>query len=169
MTLPYTIRPATFGDFDALSPLWRQLDEFHRKKDPVRFSKPKSANPRDLSYVTELIERPDRALLVAESCPLHEDEEARLMGLCSILLRSQPAGPVFPARVIFEIDNLVVDDHSRRRGVARELCREAQYWAKMRGANEMTLTVYDFNNEARRFYESMGFLATKVQMARPLL
>ena len=168
MTLPFYIRPARLDDFEALAPLWSQLDEFHHKQDPLRFPKQKKRTPRDLSYVSDLIERPDRALLVAESSPLHEDEESRLMGLCTILLSSRPAGPVFPARVVFEIDNVVVDEAMRRRGVARSLIRESEAWSRAQGAREVSLTVYDFNNQARSFYEQIGFLSNKTQMVRSL-
>ena len=168
MTLPFYIRPACLDDFAAMTPMWRQLDAFHHKQDPVRFPKRCTRAPRDLSYVSELIERPDRALLVAQTSPLHEDEEACLMGLCTIQMRSFTAGPVFPARVVFEIDNLVVDEAKRRRGVARSLIRESEAWSRAHGAGEVILNVYDFNNQARTFYEQIGFLSSKTQMVRAL-
>ncbi|WP_146006527.1 GNAT family N-acetyltransferase [Cohaesibacter celericrescens] len=168
MTLPFYIRPACVDDFEAMAPLWQQLDEFHHKQDPLRFPKQNNRTPRDLSYVSDLIERPDRVLLVAESSPLHEDEEARLMGLCTVLLRSYAAGPVFPARVVFEIDNVVVDEAMRRRGVARSLIRESEAWSRAQGAGEVILNVYNFNNQARSFYEQVGFLSSKTQMVRAL-
>lgn len=169
MTLPYKIRPADMGDFEPMASLWRQLDDFHRSRDPVRFPKSNGDCPRKPDYVRDLIERPDRALLVAETLPLHEDEDSRLVGLCTLVITTKAAGPVFPARVTFEIDNLIVDETMRRRGIARELCRQAEYWSRMHGAGEVILNVYQFNHQARSFYENLGFLPTKTQMARPLL
>ena len=180
MIMPFHIRPAQLDDFDALMPLWCQLDDFHHKQDPVRFPKRKAETPRSLAYVQELVERPDRALLVAEGAfqgeatlkaaeqSVPEGEGPCLLGLSSIIVRTYPAGPIFPARVLFEIDNLVVDEAARRCGIARALIRGAENWSRAHGAGEVILNVYDFNDQARSFYEQIGFLSSKTQMVRSL-
>ena len=168
MAQPFVIRPAHLEDFDAMSPLWRQLDDFHHKQDPVRFPKTGDRRPRDLSFLTELIDRPDRALLVAQEQPVDE-EDAHLIGLCTIYVRTLPAGPVFPARVIFEIDDIVVDEPARRHGVGRALIREAEAWSRRHGAGEIVLNVYDFNGQARALYEQLGFMAERTRMTRALV
>lgn len=174
MAQQFSIRPANSNDFDALMPLWQQLDTYHQDCDPVRFPKRHLDCPRERAYVEDLIERPDVALLVVEATDVALDKEpqaepaSRLVALCLILIRTYAAGPVFPARVIFEIENLVVEDSMRRRGIARWLLREAEKWSKEHGAGEVMLNVYDFNDGARHFYEQTGFLATRTQMVKPL-
>ena len=65
----FTIRQAVLADFDAMAPLWFQLDGYHQGKDPRRFPGTPQDAPRALSYIKELIHCADRALLVAQSCP----------------------------------------------------------------------------------------------------
>nr|WP_319516141.1 N-acetyltransferase [uncultured Cohaesibacter sp.] len=164
----FTIRQASLDDFDAMGPLWHLLDGYHQGQDPKRFpGTPKDA-PRSKAYIAELIHCADRALLVAEQCPTIEGERGSLIGLSLVTLKTCPPGPVFPVRVMFEIDNLVVDETCRRQGIARALLAASEEWAKENGASEMLLNVYAFNEGAKRFYESLGFQPLRIQMVHAL-
>nr|WP_319484082.1 N-acetyltransferase [uncultured Cohaesibacter sp.] len=165
---PFTMRQARLDDFEAMEPLWRQLDGYHQARDPQRFPHKQDEAPRSREYIAEVIHCADRALLLAESCPSLAGEASRLIGLCLVTLRTCPPGPVYPVRVIFEVDNLVVDETMRRQGVARALLGEAETWARSNGAKEMLLNVYDFNEGAKRFYEQLGFQPLRVQMVHAL-
>ena len=159
MTRPFiTIRPAEQSDFEQLCLLWRQLDEFHRIRDPNRFHQP-GGTQRPGGYIDDLIDRVDRALLVAES------RSGQLVGLCSVIIYTRPESIVKPAGSIFELDNLVVDELWKRKGIARLLHREAVQWSRNHGATELTLKVYAFNVSAQAFYESIGFKPVLHHMA----
>ncbi len=164
----FTIRHACLDDFDAMGPLWHQLDGYHQGYDPNRFpGTPKDA-PRSSAYIAEQIHCADRALLVAEKCPTIEGEGGALIGLSLVALKTCPPGPVYPVRVKFEIENLVVAETSRRQGVARALLNASEDWARQNGASEMLLNVYAFNEGATHFYESLGFQPLSIQMVHTL-
>ena len=44
----------------------------------------------------------------------------------------------------------------------------ADRWAKANGAQEIELTVWDFNSAATALYESLGYKTTKRSMLKPL-
>lgn len=175
MQRAFDVRPATMNDCDELNRLWHQLDAYHHLQDPVHFPALKLHEPaRTQDYIESLINRHDQILLVAQK--LNDQPEQvghtkapKLLGLASVFLQTLAPSAVFPARVLFELENLIVDQNVRRMGVARALCDAACQWARGHGAQEMTLNVYDFNSPARAFYEAMGFLPSKTQMKRPLL
>lgn len=160
----FLIRPATIDDFSAMTPLWRQLDDYHHMKDPEAFPRIEAALPRSRAYIEDIIRRADYSLLVAEDV----SDEAQLLGLCLVQIKTLPPNAVLPARVIFEIENLVVDEMARRRGIARALCSKAEQWSRQNGASEMLLTVLDFNHAARAFYQQIGFLPKSHCMRREL-
>lgn len=171
----FDIRPATMDDCDELNRLWHQLDAYHHLQDPVHFPALKLHEPaRTDDYIESLINRHDQTLLVAQKSERQPEEvdetvSPKLLGLASVYLQTLAPSAIFPARVLFELENLIVDQNVRRMGVARALCDAACQWAKGHGAQEMALNVYDFNSPARAFYEAMGFLPSKTKMTRSLL
>lgn len=66
-------------------------------------------------------------------------------------------------------EGLVVDLAWRRRGIGKRLARAVERWALALGARWIELNVYEFNAEARRFYESLGYnpLSTKLRKHGP--
>jgi GNAT superfamily N-acetyltransferase len=55
----------------------------------------------------------------------------------------------------------------RRRGVGEAMSRAVVEWARKRRANAVLLSVSDWNEGARRVYESIGFVPTGVQHTLP--
>jgi GNAT superfamily N-acetyltransferase len=55
----------------------------------------------------------------------------------------------------------------RRRGVGEAVSRAVVEWARERGAGAVLLSVSDWNESARRVYESIGFVPTGVQQTLP--
>ena len=164
----FTIRQASLDDFEAMAPLWRQLDGYHQGKDPRRFPGTPDEAPRSHAYIAEVIHCADRALLVAESCSTVEGKKGKLVGLSLATLKTIPPSPIHPVRAVFEVDNLVVDETSRRQGVARALLSASEDWARQNGAHEMMLNVYAFNEGAKCFYEKLGFQPLRIQMVHAL-
>jgi len=56
-----------------------------------------------------------------------------------------------------EIESLAVSTFWRRRGIARQLCKNLLGWAHARGARHVSLEVRISNNAARSLYDSLGF------------
>ena len=55
----------------------------------------------------------------------------------------------------------------RKRGIGRAVSLAVVAWARERGANAVLLSVSDWNDGARRVYESIGFVPTGVQKSLP--
>ena len=55
------------------------------------------------------------------------------------------------------IESLFVLPEYRHRGVARELCKRLEEWAKEKGALEMGSDAYMANAESRAFHKAIGF------------
>ena len=145
----FRVRPASMGDYEALCPLFDELDEFHRQARPEMFQ-PFASPTRTREQVARWLADAGSTLLVAEN-------EAGLVGLALLLTR--PASPFAGAvpRKVIEIDNLVVRSDQRSQRIGRRLLSESVAWARQRGATHVEVTVHDFNQDAERFYKAFGF------------
>jgi ribosomal protein S18 acetylase RimI-like enzyme len=61
-----------------------------------------------------------------------------------------------------------VREDCRRRGIGRRLVREAERWARARGAEEIELNVWEFNASAQALYERLGYATFSRRMGKPL-
>jgi GNAT superfamily N-acetyltransferase len=91
-------------------------------------------------------DEPDQQILVA-------DRHGCLLGLLALdLMYYLPLG----ARTC-RITALVVADSEQRRGVGRQLLREAEHRARQAGAARIELTSATHRHEAHEFYRACGF------------
>jgi GNAT superfamily N-acetyltransferase len=152
------IRRAVDLDIPRIVELFEQVDELHREALPWMFRK--LEQPRSAEVLERFICGSDRATFVAI-----EGDAGPVVGVLVVILREGPKPPlVRPARVA-EIDNLVVDRAARRRGIGKALVGAALAWSRDVNAERTELGVYDFNEEARLFYESLGFATVFRRMA----
>ena len=140
------------ADYAAMVALFDELDEFHREGRPDffrRFDGP----ARTREQVAGWLGDPGSTVLVAE-------DDGEVVGLALLLTRppSQFAGAV-PRKVI-ELDNLVVRADRRGRSIGHRLLRAMVRWARGQGATHIEVGVHAFNRDARRFYESFGFVSS---------
>jgi ribosomal protein S18 acetylase RimI-like enzyme len=147
-TEQFRIASAGRRDYASVCELLSLLDDVHRQRVPWLFRET-NGPPRSREDYAGLIAGPDSTVLVAKS--------PRVVGVALVLLRSTPDFPVFVPAKFGLIDNLVVAPEFRRLGMGRALAAAAVEWAKKRGAAWLELGVYEFNDEARRFYEELGY------------
>lgn len=156
----YTIREATSADFKALDALFAEVDGFHRRELPEVFRKPQGP-ARSSAYLKGIIGDPDSVLFVA-------DTGEQLVGLIVVLIHDAHPIPLLRPRRFAAVDNLAVTGAFQRHGVGRALMRRAQEWAVEQGAETMQLTVWEFNDRARAFYESLGYTTAHRMMWKKL-
>jgi len=145
---PTRIRPAVWADYEALCPLFAELDRFHREARPDLFV-PIAGPVRSPGLVRGLIEGKDSAILVAERVE-------GLVGLALLIERQIPASLVRPARRVVEMENLVVTAAVRGQGIGRALLATAEAWARDRRIAALELGVHEFNEGAVGFYHRAG-------------
>lgn len=151
------VRLAHPHDYVEVCRLMDSLDELHRNRLPWMFKAP-DVPARSGVFFSDLLRRDDAVVFVAEA--------EHLIGAAFGLMRNSPEFPVFIPQRWGVLDNLVVESAWRRRGVGKALTHAIEHWALNRGAHWMELSVYDFNEEARRFYQSLGYLPVATRMRR---
>lgn len=144
-----TIRPASMEDLPAVIAMLEEVDELHRIALPWLFRK--VDEPRAAGFLEEFVAKQDRAMLLATT------SAGALAGVLYMFLRQGARAPLVVPAIVAEIDALVVGRAWRRRGVGKCLVQAALRWATDHGATRTELGVYEFNESARRFWESVGF------------
>lgn len=153
-----TIRSARFDDYAQACRLSDALDELHRDRLPWMFKTPDD-QPRSEAYFGDLLNRQDSAVFVADA--------GQVVGIAFGLLRSAPEFPVFRQQRWGVLDGLVVDPTWQRRGIGKRLTHAVEEWALESGGAWIELNVYEFNTEARRFYEALGYLPFSTKLRKP--
>ena len=76
--------------------------------------------------------------------------------------------PIFQKRNYALIDDLAVKSNYRQQGIATMLMEEFEKLAKEKGATEIELNVWTFNQNAIDFYEKKGYEAFSQRMRKVL-
>ena len=157
-----TIRSAKPDDYEACCILLDQVDALHRDNLPHVYRQSPEGSVRDRDYWTKLVGDDRAGVLVAEATE-------NLIGLVHLRLQETPPLPILvPRRFVF-VDTLVVDHRHRRKGIARRLMDAAEKWAIDRQAEQMELTVLEFNNSAIAFYEELRYETLNRRMGKALV
>ncbi len=80
--------------------------------------------------------------------------EGELVGICTF----SPDGFLLDSPIqVWEIADVWVEPHARRKGVATGMVRKCEHECQMRGASEIRLAVYALNEGALGLYQSLGY------------
>jgi GNAT superfamily N-acetyltransferase len=154
------IRRATIQDYDALCAIWAEVDSLHADALPHLFRRPQGP-VRSFERVAELLADQNTAILAAEL----EDE---LVGVVTVVINTSAPHPIFVPRSWAVVEDICVSSSHRRRGIGQALMRAAHDWARQRGVADMELTVWEFNKDAREFYEALGYTTVRRRMSSSL-
>jgi ribosomal protein S18 acetylase RimI-like enzyme len=154
------VRKAASADYGALCELFDEVDALHRKNLPQVFKKP-NGPVRDYDYYLGLITDETVGLFVAE-------RGKQLLGFVHVIIRQSPPIPVLVSRCYASIDSIGVKAESQNRGIGRTLSETATEWAIARGACAIELNVYNFNQTAIAFYQSLGYETISRKMGKML-
>jgi GNAT superfamily N-acetyltransferase len=134
------------------------LDKGHRDRAPWIFKTP-DTQPRSQRFFDELLTSPDAAVFVAEA--------DRLVGVAYGLMKGSPDFPVFIRQRWGVLDGLFVDPGWQRRGIGGRLAQAFEQWALNSGAVWVEVNVYEFNPEAYKFYQALGYLPLSTKLRKP--
>lgn len=143
-----TIRFASREDLGLVNVLRKQVNDLHIKGEPKIF---KDGFPEELeNYIFTIFDDPLKKIVVYESGGV----------ICAFAVLShitKPETPFMYERDYLDVDEFCVDERSRRKGVATEMIGFIRELAKREGFSRLELNMWEFNQSALAFYESVGF------------
>lgn len=154
----FVIRPAKPDDYAPACAVLDELDRLHWERLPWLLRKPPEP-PRSVEFFASQIAGPKSTVLVAEA--------ETIIGVAIGFLRAAPEFGVFVPQQWAVLDAIGVSAAWRRHGVGRALALAFEAWAFARDAQWLELGVYEFNVEARRFYEQLGYLPLSTKLRKP--
>lgn len=127
--------------------LLRQVGQVHYQGRPDLFRN--DCLKYDEAALQELLKDPDRPIFIAEA-------GHQVLGYCFCVHKRTKDSTVLQDHHTLYIDDLCVDEQCRGRRIGTALYRHAQTYAQEQGCDSVTLNVWAFNENAIRFYESLG-------------
>jgi len=157
----FTVRAARVGDLEAMGRLGASLLREHHAFDANRFMAPGAEPEAGYAWFlgTQLAE-PDVLVLVAESA------EGAVAGYLYASVEPRSWNE-FRDEAGF-VNDVVVDERFRGRGIASALMERAASWFRDRGMPRMLLWTAEHNPAAQRLFARLGFRRTMVEMTREL-
>ncbi len=160
-----SIRPANEHDIGALCEIYYDFHEFHVCGVPTHLRSLGDRERWDRSVLRKtlgtIIKSDDSEIFVA-------DVAGELAGLIEVYMRQDADEPTLVRHQYAELQSLMVSSTFRRNGIGTRLVEVAQRWAWERGATEMRLGLWEFNEAAREFYEALGFKTLQRRMVTEL-
>ena len=105
--------------------------------------------PFDREYLDQCLNDEKTRIFVYE-------ESGEILGFCITMRREIKDHHIFYDMTILEIDDMCVDESARGKKIGRQLFDRAKEYAREIGAARMELMVWNFNKNARQFYEHLG-------------
>ncbi len=155
----FIVRSATEDD---IPPIVKLAELSHREY--ARMS-PQHQTTVSVEYFTE---RMTKSFDIAEyytlvCCPADNSQE--ILGYCQFLIKHSQA-PYLKHKIRAIMDNIVVKQQHRRRGIASQLLEVAEQYALMKGATVIELNTLSMNKDALKLYYKLGFSAESVTMSK---
>ena len=157
-----TIRRATGDDYEALKELFAHGANMHHAAEPGIIG-PSSERPISRDFIERFAQGRDTTLLVAELAG-----DRTVVGFAQLVVEDTGERPgLMPRRYVLILDIEVAEAY-RGQGIGHKLLAASEEWARTKGATQMELSVWDFNDRARALYESLGYRTTYRQMLKEL-
>jgi ribosomal protein S18 acetylase RimI-like enzyme len=160
MTEPITYRRAQPEDILSLCKLGQILNAVHHAARPDVYVNATDDVARDKAHWLPSLQEPNRVAFLAE----HGDDA---VGFITVQL-TQPTSPLLQAKNVGRIGSIGVVPGQQGRGIGRVLMRLAEDWARERGADDLRLMVWGFNEQAIHLYRELGYEVSAFEMEKPL-
>jgi len=160
-----SVRSAGESDIPTLCDLYLKFHEFHAERIPERLRSLRSAWHKEAEYLAEqlqiIVASDDSQILVAEL-------EGEIVGFGEIYLRTEEQTRARPGSRYCHVQSMFVASPWRGTGLGRLLMAASEAWARVRGATEMRVDVWEFSEGPAGFYERCGYGAHRHSYSRPL-
>ena len=149
------IRFAQAKDVPGILTLLKQVGMVHHLGRPDIFRN--KAQKYGASQVLSMLDSAKTPVFVAV-----EDDKVLGYGFC--MMKEYDHDPVIADHKELYIDDLCVDENCRGKGIGKAIYQDILKYAKLRKCYNVTLNVWSCNQNAMRFYESLGLKPQKVGM-----
>jgi ribosomal protein S18 acetylase RimI-like enzyme len=153
------IRAANAQDLDQVCVLADEIAELHSQYEPEVFAPPDAQ--RDRAFWLAAIEQADGTVLVAE-------RHGSVVGFITARIPTAVGASFLRQRIVCRVGSIVVSRRHRRQGIGTSLIRAMEAWAVTRLAEEIALAVFSFNEEAIKFYATLGYATQVLTVSRAL-
>ena len=141
------LRRATSNDIPAIVELWKEMMDFHKKRDPF-FTRSVDGEQVFSQYLEKNINSETACVYVAIV-------GGTIVGYCQGTVEKNP--PMLTATDYGQVLDFAVAADYRRTGVGERLCNALQGWFVLKGVNRLEVRHSEFNEAASRFWAKMGF------------
>ena len=138
------IRDMESKDYPEIDRLMKELHELHVKGSPDLYTE--LEHPYSREEFEKIVSDPEIIAILAE-------EKSVVIGLCIGTLRKKSG--MVEMKTMY-IEDLIVDRNFRGKGIASQLYEEMEERGRNTGAKRLDLMVWEFNSDAKRFYEKQG-------------
>ena len=154
-----TVRRAIPDDYKTIGRLLAEQVKMHRNGRPDIFKGSKGKYTYD--DFCELLSDPEVVIFTAVC-----GEAVAGYLICCII--EKKGEPILNDMTSLYLDDLCVGEDYRGTGAGKALMCAAEEHAKSIGCHNVTLNVWEFNENAREFYEHLGYGTQKRQMEKVL-
>ncbi|WP_202127811.1 GNAT family N-acetyltransferase [Clostridium sp. C2-6-12] len=144
----FIIRKANSNDYMEVCKLTIEVHKLHLKNRPDVYLD--IENPLETNHFYDLLNSDNTKLFVVEN------KDNKELVAYSIIQVMNTKSPIYiPKRFIY-IDDFCVKSNYKRNGIGRLLFNYIIDYSKSEKATSLQLNVWEFNQEAIKFYENMG-------------
>lgn len=149
------IRKVKVEDYERVKNLVKQVHNIHVEKRPDMYT---NAEPMPLDYFNQIISADnDKMMYVYE-------ENDKIIGLAELSIKESNPIPIIKHRKTLIIEDIVVDSEYRKQGIGKEIYNYILSVATERNVDDLELNVWAFNENAIKFYESLGMTVKNMKM-----
>ncbi|WHY84655.1 GNAT family N-acetyltransferase [Neobacillus novalis] len=158
--MDYEIRVASLNHFEKIKPIHKEVHDLHVKGRPDKYNP--TNNTLDFNYFKSLVDDKDSIIYIIEN-------DVKIIAF-TFLRKYQTAHreTVVKKEYVF-MEDLGVTEKFRGEGLGKLLFNKALEFTKEVGATSLELGVWEFNEQAIKFYEAMGMKTQARKMEIKLL
>lgn len=151
------IRAAEISDYEGIEKIAFEGIKKHSEALPQIFKLPETSI--DKKVYEQLVTDKNSNYVILSAC---KDDE--VVGFLLGEYQEVPESEDFIGRRYFYIRTLAVLETMKRRGIGSLLFNYIKSYCKEKGISNIELDVFDFNQEAIKFYEKYGMSALRTRM-----
>ena len=142
------IRLAEYTELDEINVLRKQVNDLHAKGKPEFFKEGFSKELQD--FLVDIWNNEKCKIVVAV-------DSSRIIGYSIFSIAPKKEALFMRGGDYLDIDEICIDKDHRRQGIASSIMKYIENYAKKIGIERIVLNMWEFNEEARSFYEKSGF------------